>query len=157
VEGLSSPRLLKIDDDLSSFDCGILAINTWLANRAQFNHREGASRSYVVSHGRKIAAFYCLAAGSIDHLDAPGNIRRKMPDPVPVIILGRLATDLTFQGQGLGSALVLDAIDRTAALAAQIGIRALLVHAKDELAANFYRIHGFKPSPQNQLLLLARV
>ena len=79
------------------------------------------------------------------------------PDPVPVVIMGRLATNMQFQNQGLGSALVLDAIDRTAALALQIGIRALLVHAKNEGAAGFYRKHGFKPSPQNELLLLARV
>jgi GNAT superfamily N-acetyltransferase len=157
VEGLSSPRLLAIDDEVGDFDCGILALNGWLSSRAQFNHREGASRSYVVCCGQKIAAFYCLAAGSIDHLDAPGSIRRNMPDPVPVIIMGRLATDLAFQGRGLGSALVLDAIDRTAALALQIGIRALLVHAKDDAAANFYRKHNFKPSPHNGLLLLARV
>lgn len=157
MEGLSPPRLLEIDDVLSDFDCGIPALNNWLTHRAQFNHREGASRSYVVATGAKIAAFYCLAAGSINHLDAPGSIRRNMPDPVPVIIMGRLATDLTFQGRGLGSALVLDAIDRTAALALQIGIRALLVHAKGDAAANFYRKHNFKPSPHNGLLLLARV
>jgi GNAT superfamily N-acetyltransferase len=157
VEGLSSPRLLTINDDLSSFDCGIPDLNNWLANRAKFNHRDGASRSYVVTSGAKVAAFYCLAAGSINHLDAPGSIRRNMPDPVPVIIMGRLATDLTFQGRGLGSALVLNAIDRTAALSQHIGIRALLVHAKDDAAANFYRKHNFKPSPHNGLLLLARV
>ncbi len=157
MEGLSPLRPLEISDVLSDFDCGIPALNSWLSNRAQSNHREGASRSYVVSSGAKIAAFYCLAAGSINHLDAPGSIRRNMPDPVPVLIMGRLATDLTFQGRGLGSALLLNAIDRTAALALQIGVRALLVHAKDDAAANFYLKHNFKPSPQNGLLLLARV
>jgi GNAT superfamily N-acetyltransferase len=157
VEGVSHPRLLARDDDLTDFDCGIVALNSWLCNRAQFNHREGASRSYVITCGAKIAAFYCLAAGSINHLDTPGGIRRNMPDPVPVVIMGRLATDLKFQGRGLGSALVLNAIDRTAALALQIGVRALLVHAKDDVAANFYRKLGFKPSPQSELLLLARI
>ena len=80
-----------------------------------------------------------------------------MPGPVPVIVMGRLATDLTFQGRGLGSSLILNAIDRTAALAIQIGVRALLVHAKDSAGANFYLKHNFKPSPHNELLLLAKV
>lgn len=157
MEGVSPPRLLKIDDELSTFDCGHVVLNNWLVQRAQFNHRKGASRTYVVDYEKRVVAFYCLAAGSIDHLSSPGSIRRNMPDPVPVIIMGRLATHLAFQGRGIASAMVLDAIDRTAALAGQIGIRALLVHAKDDHAAGFYRKHGFKPSPQNGLLLLARV
>ena len=151
------PRLLEANDRLGEFDCGVPVLNDWLVRRALANHLTGAARSYVVDQDKRVVAFYCLAAGSIDHSSTPGSIRRNMPSPVPVVIMGRLATDLGFQGKGLGKALVLDAIDRTTALAGQLGIRALLVHAKHDAAAEFYRKLGFVASPHNDLLLMARV
>ncbi len=157
MEGLSPPRLLGADDKLADFDCGVPVLNDWLKRRALANHLAGAARSYVVAHDRQVVAFYCLAAGSVDHRSTPGSIRRNMPSPVPVVITGRLATDLNFQGKGLGKALVLDAIDRTTALSGQLGICALLVHAKEGAAAEFYRKLGFVTSPHNDLLLMARV
>ncbi len=157
MDGLNPPRLLDGNDILAGFDCGVPALNDWLKRRALAIHLTGAARSYVMDYEGRVIAFYCLAAGSVDHQTAPGNIRRNMPSPVPVVVLGRLAIDLKFQGKGLGKVLVLDAIDRTIALAGQVGIRAILVHAKDAAAAEFYRSLGFVASPHNAMLLMARV
>jgi GNAT superfamily N-acetyltransferase len=151
------PRLLQPDDHLLGFDCGVFELNDWLIRRAWNNHNSGASKTYVVEQGGMVVAFYCLAAGSIEHANAPGNLRRNMPDPLPIVVMGRLAIDVKLQGKGLGSMLVLDAIERTAALSAHIGVRALLVHAKDDAAAAFYKHLGFAASPIAPLTLMLRV
>lgn len=99
-------------------------------------------------------SFYFLATGSVMQAGLPGRIRRNMPDPLPVMVLGRLAVDRACAGQGLGKALVRDAILRTVEAAKIAGIRALLVHAKDEQLAAFYRRHDFLPSSIDPLILL---
>lgn len=157
MEDIAAPRLLEAADDVGQFDCGVPALNDWLKKRALVNHLSGASRSYVATVDRRIAAFYCLSAGAIQHAAAPGNIRRNMPEPVPVIVMGRLAVDVGFQGRGLGPALLQHALERTQELAKGAGIRALLVHAKDEVAAKFYGRFGFVPSPLDAMTLLVRV
>jgi GNAT superfamily N-acetyltransferase len=157
LEGLKSPRLLRPDDNLLGFDCGVFELNDWLIRRALNNHNSGASKTCVVDHGGVVVAFYCLAAGSLEHANAPGNMRRNMPEPLPIVVMGRLAIDVKIQGKGIGSVLVLDAIERTAVLSAQIGIRAIMVHAKDEASAAFYRHVGFVPSPISPLTLMLRV
>jgi GNAT superfamily N-acetyltransferase len=95
-----------------------------------------------------------LAAGSIRLIAAPGRIRRNMPDPVPVMVLGRLAVDQGFQGRGLGRGLLRDAVLRTIQAAHVAGIRALLVHALHGRAAGFYTRAGFTPSPLDPLVLM---
>ncbi len=157
MEGLNPPRLLAADDDASSFDCGTPALNDWLKKRALVNHLSGASRSYVVTVGRRIVGYYCLSAGAIQHAAAPGNIRRNMPEPIPVIVMGRLAVDTRVQGKGVGVGLLRHALDTTTVLAQSAGIRALLVHAKDESAAGFYAKFGLMPSPLDPLMLMVRV
>ncbi len=157
MERLNPPRLLEAGDDLSLFDCGVPALNDWLRKRAFTNHLSGASRSYVATAGRRIVGFFCLSAGAIHHAAAPGAIRRNMPEPIPVIVMGRLAVDRAYQGKGLGPAILLDAIEITRNLAQAAGIRALLVHAKDEAAANFYARFGFTRSPLDELMLMVRV
>lgn len=151
---MSGPRLLDDLDELSLFNCGILALNDWLKFRAKSNHHSGASRTYVIESAKRVVAFYCLSAGSINHSESPGKFRRNMPDPVPMIIMGRLAIDIEFQGRGLGAALVKDALVRTVAIAQQAGVRALMVHAKDKVAARFYQKHDFIASSHSELLLL---
>lgn len=99
-------------------------------------------------------AFYSLATGSVVQSRAPGRVRRNMPDPIPVMVLGRLAVDRSVAGQGLGRALLRDAVLRTLQAADIAGIRAILVHAKDEAVAQFYRRHDFLPSPIDPLTLL---
>lgn len=157
MEDLTPPRLLQGEDDTSRFDCGVPALNDWFRRRSLTNHLSGASRCYVVSVGQKIAGYYCLSAGSIQHEAAPGNVRRNMPEPIPIVVLGRLAVDLAFRGRGLGAGLLAHAIERTQAAAEIAGIRALLVHAKDEASAAFYMRSGFMVSPLDQMMLLVRV
>jgi GNAT superfamily N-acetyltransferase len=139
--------------ELDDFDSGSAQLDDWLRRRALRNDADGASRTYVVCQGTSVAAFYCLANGAVLHAGAPGRVRRNMPDPIPVMVLGRLAVDRRFQGQGLGSALLRDAILRTLQAADIAGIRAILVHAKDEKARAFYERSGFLPSTIDPLTL----
>jgi GNAT superfamily N-acetyltransferase len=118
------------------------------------NEASGVSRTYVVCQGRRVIAFYCLATGAVLQKEAPGRVRRNMPEPIPVMILGRLAVDRRFQGRGLGKALLRDAILRTLQAADIAGIRAVLVHAKDDDARQFYARFGFLPSPLDPLTLM---
>ena len=101
----------------------------------------------------RIAAYYSLTVGQVDTLDAPERVRKGMGRyPVPVVILARLATALTHQGQGIGVGMLQDAIRRTLGIAEQAGVRALLTHPIDEAAARFYQRFGFEASPMRELL-----
>jgi len=156
-ERLSPPDKLSPDHDLSQFQCGEPALDEWLKKRALQNEESGASRTYVVCVGRRVVAYYALAVGAVAHVDAPGRVRRNMPDPVPVMVIGRLATDQSIQGQGIGPALLRDAILRTLQAAEIAGIRAILVHAISERAKRFYEKWGFVPSPVEPLTLMITV
>ena len=157
MDEIAAPRLLEAGDETQDFDCGVGVLNDWLKKRALVNHLSGASRTYVAVAGKRMAAYYCLSAGSIQHGAAPGKIRRNMPEPIPVLTLGRLAVDLRFQKRGAGPMLLLHAMERTQELAKGAGIRALLVHAKDEQAAHFYKRFGFVESPVDPLILMVLV
>jgi GNAT superfamily N-acetyltransferase len=157
VEEIAGPRLLQADDETLDFDCGVDVLNTWLKRRALLNHLSGASRTYVAMNGKRIAAYYCLSAGSIQHAATLGKIRRNMPQPIPVLVLGRLAVDVGFQKRGAGPMLLLHALERTEEVAKTAGIRALVVHAKDESAAEFYKRFDFAKSPIDPLMLMLLV
>ena len=157
MEEIAAPRLLQADDDTLAFDCGVDVLNSWLKRRALLNHLSGASRTYAAMSGKRIAAYYCLSAGSIQHAAATGNVRRNMPEPIPGLVLGRLAVDMGFQKRGVGPMLLLHALERTQEMAKVAGIRALLVHAKDDAAAEFYKRFRFVESPLDPLLLMVRV
>jgi GNAT superfamily N-acetyltransferase len=129
-------------------------LDDWLRRRALANQASGASRTYVVMAQNRVVAYYALANGSVIPGQAPGRVRRNMPDPIPVMVLGRLAVDRQWQGKGLGSALLRDAILRTLQAAQIAGIRAILVHALHQRAADFYRHHGFLPSPLSDHTLM---
>jgi GNAT superfamily N-acetyltransferase len=158
VEGedilFSPPEKLTASQDVSQFDCGEPALDIWLKRRALQNEESGASRTYVVCVGQQIAGYYALATGAITHAEAPGRVKRNMPDPVPVIIIGRLAIALKYQGRGIGTALLRDAILRTMQAAEIAGIRAILVHAISEQAKRFYEKYGFTPSPADPMTLM---
>ena len=143
------PEPLGPQHQLERFDCGNAALNRWLQQRAMANERKGVSRTVVIcpDEGSDVIAYAFLSAGAILLAEVPGVLRRNMPDPLPVVVLGRLAVDLRQQGQGLGSALVADALRHSLAARRMIGARALLVHAIDEQSAAFYRPLGFRPSP----------
>ena len=151
---LQPPQPLRADHDLSGFECGAPVLDEWLRKRAPGNEASGASRTYVVSEGARVLAYYSLATGSVEHSHAPGRVRRNLPDPIPVMILGRLAVDVRVQGQGIGRGLLKDAILRTLNAAEIAGVRAILVHALDETAAAFYRNNGFLDSPIDSLTLM---
>ncbi len=151
---LSAPARLSPGHDLSDFDSGEPALDDWLRRRAAQNDASGASRTYVVCAGNMVAGYYTLAVGAVAHAESPGRIKRNMPDPVPVMILGRLAVDRKFHGKGVGSGLLKDAVLRTVQAAEIAGIRALLVHAISDNAKRFYERYGFIESPVNPLTVM---
>jgi GNAT superfamily N-acetyltransferase len=157
IGDVSAPEKLNPAHDLSQFRCGEPELDDWLKRRALQNEESGASRSYVVCIGRQVIGYYALSAGAAAHRDAPGRVKRNMPNPVPVMVIGRLAIDLKFQGRGIGTALLKDAVLRTVQAAKIAGIRAILVHAISEGAKRFYEILGFRASPTNPMTLMITV
>jgi GNAT superfamily N-acetyltransferase len=151
---LRAPEILTPEHDLADFACGEASLDEWLRRRALSNQESGASRTYVISAGAKVIGYYALAVGAIAHGDAPGRIKRNMPDLIPVMVLGRLAIHRDYQGQGIGAALLRDAILRTLQAAKIAGIRAILVHAISEAARKFYEKVGFRPSPVDPMTLM---
>lgn len=150
---LLEPVLLGEGHSLGEFRCGSLALDEWLRRRARGNQASGASRTYVVADGARVVGYYCLASGALSLAAAPGPLRRNMPDPIPVAVLGRLAIDETWQGKGVGKALLQDAVLRTMQAAEILGIRGLVVHAISEEAKAFYERYGFIAAPTDPLTL----
>ena len=152
---LTAPTLLTADHQVGGFESNKPSLDDWLKRRALKNQTEGASRTYVVaSDDGSVQAYYALAAGSVMPTEATGAVRRNMPSPIPVVILARLAVVKSRQGNGIGPALLKDALLRTVAAADTIGIRAMLIHALDEEAAAFYEKYGFARSPIDDLVLM---
>jgi GNAT superfamily N-acetyltransferase len=154
---LTAPAPLAPDHELEDFASGVGPLDDWLKRRGRANEAAGASRTYVVCDGRRVVGYYSLAAGSVLHQIATGAVRRNMPDPVPVALLGRLAIDRRWQGRGLGQALLRDAIVRVVGAAETIGVRALLVHAISDEARAFYERCGFRPSPVEPMTLMITI
>ena len=151
------PEKLSSIHDLSIFNCGEPTLNNWLYRRALQNQESGASSTYVITAGKGVVGYYTLAAGSVARETAPGRVRRNVPDPVPVVVLGRLAVDLEFQDRGIGRALLRDAVLRSLQAAHIIGVRAILVHALSDEAKAFYESWGFVSSPVNPMTLMVTV
>lgn len=143
---------------LDDFACSEAVLDEWLKRRAQANQLSGASRSFVVADDAlRVIGYYAIAAGAIAHSAATGAVRRNMPEPIPVMVLARLAVDRRAQGRQLGAALLQDAVHRALAVARNAGVRALLVHALHERARAFYAHHGFEASPLHPMTLLLRL
>jgi len=151
---LFAPAPLAEDHDLTEFDSGIAELDDWLRKRARSNQATGASRTFVLCDGKRVVGYYALATGAVAQKDAPGRIKRNMPDPIPFAVLGRLAIDQAFQGRGIGRALVRDAGLRLLQAAEIVGIRGMLVHAISEDAKAFYLALGFAPSPSEPMMLM---
>ncbi|MFG1339991.1 GNAT family N-acetyltransferase [Xanthobacter autotrophicus] len=151
---LSAPSLLTETHDLSLFDSGQDTLDDWLRRRARANQVSGASRTYVVCTNEQVVGYYCLSSGALAAADAPGALRRNMPDPIPMAVLGRLAIDRNCQGKGLGAALLQDAVLRTAQAAHIVGIRGILVHAISDEAKAFYEHYGFTAAPAQPMTLV---
>ena len=154
---LSPPELLSEHHRLDGLVCEEPALADWLKKRALKNQREGASRTFVVCDGADVIGYYALAAGAVSHVAAPGSVRRKMPDPIPVMVLGRLAVHTEWASQGIGRGLLKDALLRTLRIARDAGIRAILCHAISSKAKQFYLKHGFVESPIDELTVLLNI
>lgn len=136
------------------FACGTESLDNWLKRRALKNQVQGASRTYVVCNEARVVAYYALASGAVLGAEATGRFRRNMPDPIPVVVLGRLAVDSALHGKGFGRALVRDAGMRVLQAADVIGIRGMMVQALSDEAKVFYEHVGFEPSPIDPRLLM---
>ena len=155
---LHAPQPLTADHQLNTFNCGETSLDEWLKRRALLNQSNGASRTFVVvDESQLVMGYYALAAGAVHHQDATRSIRQNMPDPIPVMVLARLAVDIRTQGMQLGAGLLRDAVDRSLAVAKNTGVRALLVHALHERAKEFYLYFGFQTSPVHPLTLMLRL
>jgi GNAT superfamily N-acetyltransferase len=150
----SSPEALTGEHEIDAFDSGQAALDNWLRRRALANQSSGASRTYVVCEAKRVVAFYALASGAIAQASASGKFRRNMPEPIPVVILARLAVGLEYQGRGLGRGMFRDAAHRVVHAADTIGIRGIVVQALSEEARTFYIALGFDPSPADPMTLL---
>lgn len=151
---ISAPEPLQAGHILTPFYCGVDSMDNWLKQRAMKNQLSGASRTFVCCDDAKVMVYYSLASSAVATNTAPGRFRRNMPDPIPVVVLGRLAVDRTLHGQGVGRALVRDAGLRVIQVAETIGIRGMLVHALSDEAREFYLRVGFEPSPIDPMMLM---
>lgn len=154
VVGYGRPRPITQNDDTSQFSCGDEALDRWLCRYGLMNHVGGGARTYVTTRAGEVVGYYALAATSIQRADATFRAARGMPEPVPAVLLGRLAVSQKEQGLGLGRFLVRDAIIRTLNAAAIVGVRVLLVHAASEDVRRFYERLDFEPSPTDPLHLM---
>ena len=155
---LHAPQPLTADHQVDAFKCGETSLEEWLKRRALLNQTNGASRTFVVvDESQSVMGYYALAAGAVHHQDATRSIRQNMPDPLPVMVLARLAVDMRAQGMQLGAGLLRDAVERSLAVAQNAGVRALLVHALHERAKEFYMHYGFQASPVHPLTLMLRL
>ena len=150
---LSAPEPLHAGHEIAAFTCGQPALDAWLKKRA-LSHQQRGFTSVVVHDSLRVAGYYGLAPSAIDPAHMPRGIRTgQPPGPVPCLLLGQLAADLSYAGQGIGTGLLTHALARCVAAAGLIGGRAVMVHALDEPAAAFYRRRGFSPPAGNPLLL----
>lgn len=151
---LSPPEPLAGHHQVEDFHSGESSLDDWLRRRARANQASGASRTYVVCDGERVIGYYALASGAIAVAGAPGRFRRNMPDPIPVVVLARLAVDHAYQGRGLARALFRDAARRVATAADVIGIRGIVVHAISQEAKKLYLALGFDPCPHEPMTLV---
>jgi GNAT superfamily N-acetyltransferase len=149
-----SPVLLTASHSLATFDCGDPSLNTWLSDRALAKQANGGSRTWVVLNEGHVIAFYSSAAAAIFRADATPRARRNQPEPIPAILLGRLAVDQKHQGRGVGRGLVKHCILKALEVSQSVGVRLLVVHAKDDLARNYYLHFEFESSPIDEKTLM---
>lgn len=153
LQSLTAPAPIEADHDLASFNSSVASLDEWLQKRALKNEKASASRTYVVCEGKRVVGYYCLSTGAVAIQEAPKKLGRNMPNPIPVMIMGRLAIDTAYQNQGLGKALLQDAVFRSLKAGEIAGVAALLVHALSDEAKRFYLSRGFLESPIQPMTL----
>lgn len=151
---LTPPAPITSDHQLADFASGELSLDEWLKKRALKNHQAGASRCFVLCAGKSVIGYYSLSAGAISHEASPKSMRRNMPNPLPVLLLGRLAIDQRYHNRGLGQSLLRDAMLRAVNVSGDAGVFAILVHAISDPAKRFYLSRGFVESPLQPMTLL---
>ncbi len=153
-DALTPPAPISAGHVLDSFECGEPSLDEWLKKRALKNQSSDASRCFVICEEMAVIGYYSLSAGGVCPEAAPKAMRRSMPDPLPVVLLGRLAIDLRYQNQGLGRALLRDAMLRAVHIASDTGVFAIMLHALSEQAKRFYLSRGFVESPLQPMTLM---
>jgi GNAT superfamily N-acetyltransferase len=155
---LSAPQPLTASQCLDEFACAEATLDEWLKRRALSNQLSGASRTFVVADpDGRVFGYYAMAAGAVSHQAATSSARRNMPDPIPVMVLARLAVDHRAQGIKLGASLLQDAVGRAVRVSQHAGVRALFVHALHERAKQFYEHYGFQASALHPMTLMLRL
>lgn len=154
---LRPPEPLSAQHQVDTFSCGESVLDEWLKRRALANQASGASRTFVVTDWQGLVmGYYALAAGAVIRQDATRSVRQNMPDPVPVMVLARLAVDARAQSIKLGASLLKDAVERALVVSQNAGARALLMHALNDRARQFYVHYGFQVSPVHPMTLMLR-
>ena len=151
---ITTPEPLSDRHRIGEFASGVASLDDWLKRRASRNQAADASRTFVACEAVKVVGYYALASGGVEIAAAPGRFRRNMPEPIPVVVLGRLAVSHSHKGHGLGRALFRDGAKRVLHAADSIGIRGILVHAISEDAKAFYLALGFESSPLEPMTLM---
>jgi GNAT superfamily N-acetyltransferase len=171
---LQPPTPLISTHLVTDFDCGVESLNEWLDKRAWKNQVLGVSRTFVITNGKSekcglgvspsgapfqeiVVGYYCLSSAAIDRIELPKAKQRNMPDPIPAILIGRLAVDLRYQGKKIGLSLLQDAICRIITASQSVGVAYILVHALDDAAKRFYEMNGFEAIPEQPLTLFLSV
>ena len=151
MSSFARPRPITEADDCSGFRCGEQSLDNWIQLRAIKNEKSGVSRTFISVEREtgEVAGYYCLSASSLTHEDATSSLRKNSPDPIPVILIGRLAVDERFCGQGIGASLLQDALSKGIEASRAIGARAFIVHALSDAAESFYRRFGFSLVPES--------
>jgi len=152
----AAPALLTSDQVLERFECGKPALDDWLRRNALANQISGATKTWVVVEegSLDVVAYYGSSTGSVLRSAASTRIRRNQPEQIPAIVLARLAVDNRHKGNGLGAALLKHFMMKAIEVAGSVGVRTLLIHAKDEEAQAFYRHYGFVESPLDPLVMM---
>lgn len=156
----SKPQIVKLDKSLATevFNCGSAPLNFYLKRHAFVNQSAGGAQTYAAVIDDRVIGYYSLSTASVEYEAATERMKRGLAHhPIPVILIARLAVDREWQGKGLGAALLLDALGRVVSAADIVGIRAVLVHAKDETARRFYEHFNFDHSPVDPMHLLLLV
>lgn len=154
---ITAPERITAAHDIAGFDSGEATLDEWLRKRALKNSGSGGSHCFVIADGRTAVGYYSLSSGAVAREAAPKPMRRNMPDPLPAMLLGRLAVDRRYQNRGLGSALLRDAMLRIVRISEEAGIALVFVHALDDHAKQFYLSRGFVPSPIQPMTLMMTV
>lgn len=157
MKGVTGPDLLTEAHLVDAFDCGEDHLNAWLRERARRNQADGSSRTWVVADDQRVVGFYASSTAVVLRASASKRAARNQPDPLPALLLGRLAVDRKLQGAGLGAALLKHFLLKSLEIADLTGVRVLLVHAKTQEVAEFYLRYGFEPSPIDDLTLMLLV